>query len=653
MATVARLVARLRAAREAIGSAPGAGARTDADAPLRVVLIDSVEIAAGATWRTDQPAEYLNNTTVAATTIHPDESTPMSGPPAPGPALGDWIAEVERAGAHPFADWVVAEARGLRSFDFPTRRVQGVYYRDQLDAAKASGLVEVEEVLGSAVDLVAGEGLRHVLLSDGRVFSAPVVVLAQGMVQARPTPEARELARTADEHGLTYIAPDMPAEQPWELMFPTAGATAGSTILVRGLGANFFDVVGHLSRQWGGRFEPVEGDALRRLRYVASGREPRILAGSRRGLPYRSKPDGDAPTAPFEVRYAVPEWFEGLGAQRGLSLRHDVFPTLAAEFAHAHLAALERWAPNAVVPGWRERLDAASGLPGVESVLERHVADDRHRFSIDELRRPTRGVRVGPERWAELVRRHVEDELGSMTHPSRHPRAAVNRAMGMLRGRVARLGVVGALSGDSAVHDLHGWFDGDALFMASGPPSSRTREVLALIEAGVIELIGPEATVGFDERERLFRLSSPISGRSALSPILVETRMSKGKVPNTSDPLLRSLLDTGRARIRTIEGVPTASLDTTLAEVDEGALHGFNLVGADGAADARVIVLGIPALSTQPGSAIGATPGKPSPLLAGADIAAKQILARRADRRRGEPENADRIADPVGQSSGD
>ena len=55
---------------------------------------------------------------------------------------------------------------------------------------------------------------------------------------------------------------------------------------------------------------------------------------------------------------------------------------------------------------------------------------------------------------------------------------------------------------------------------------------------------------------------------------------------------------------------------------------GHNLVAADGTVDPSVVVLGIPAASTQPGSAIGATPGVPSPLLAGADIAAKQIMAR-------------------------
>src|SRR5690625_6596576 len=71
------------------------------------------------------------------------------------------------------------------------------------------------------------------------------------------------------------------------------GLPAGETVLVRGLGANFFDVIGQLAAEWGGTLEPVAGDPHGRLRYLPSGREPHLVVGSRRGVPYRSKPEGD------------------------------------------------------------------------------------------------------------------------------------------------------------------------------------------------------------------------------------------------------------------------------------------------------------------------------------------------------------------------
>ena len=52
----------------------------------------------------------------------------------------------------------------------------------------------------------------------------------------------------------------------------------------------------------------------------------------------------------------------------------------------------------------------------------------------------------------------------------------------------------------------------------------------------------------------------------------------------------------------------TDFIEATRAEADEAVKTGHNLVAASGEVDESVIVLGIPASTTQPGSAIGATP---------------------------------------------
>ena len=260
------------------------------------------------------------------------------------------------------------------------------------------------------------------------------------------------------------------------------------------------------------------------------------------------------------------------------------------------------------------------------------ITAPRWTWTLEELHRPTRGEAVSPQTWAGLVQRLIADELGSLSDPWHHPRAAVNGAMGALRRRVGRLTGMGAFTGHSLARDVLGWFDGDSLALASGPPAERVRLVLALLEAGVISLLGPEMVIETEESAGRFRAASPITGSVATASVLLETRMSKGKIPQTSDPLLRALLDSGRARIHTVDGVQTHSLEATRAELGEEVLNGHNLIAADGTVDETVVVLGIPAASTQPGSAIGATPGVPSPLLAGADVAAKQILARARDR---------------------
>lgn len=607
VATVLRLVARVRA---------------EGAAPLRVALLDALAIGPGATWRLDQPAAYLNNTQADATTVHPDDSTRMSGPPAPGPDLVDWARRVRAEGAHPAGEWAVEEASALTGATFPTRRLQGVYYRDQLEAAAATGAVELTEVLGRAVDLEGTGAERTVVLEDGRRLSAPAVVLAQGMVQGRRSREVEELAGFAARHGLRYVEPGMPAERDF------TGLPAGQDVLVRGLGANLFDVLGQLAEEWGGEFEPVEGDLHGRLRYLPSGREPRLLVGSRRGVPYRSKPEGGRSVRPFVPRWATSEWFTALAARGGIDFADEVWPVLGREFARVYLEALGELRPQAVGGDWLAGLEAASTVEEIDAVLEASIGEEEWTWALEELHRPARGEEVGPDGWARLVRRLVRDELGSMSDPWNHPRAAVNGAMGALRREVGRLTARGAFTGVSLARDVLGWFDGDSLALASGPPAERVRLVLALLEAGVVELLGPGTAVEADEDAGLFRASSAVTGREVSSEVLLETRMSKGKVPDTDDPLLRALLDSGRARIHTVDGVETHSMEATGAEIAEDAEGGHNLVSAGGEVDPAVVVLGIPAQSTQPGSAIGAAPGVPSPLLAGADVAARQVMAR-------------------------
>lgn len=660
VATLIRMAARLRHELDGAVSADE-GDPTPARRPLRIAIVDALEVGSGATWLTTQPAQYLNNTTASATTLFPDESTNMSGPPSPGPDLVDWMRQVADAGSHPAGDWVVEEARDLRALDFTSRRLQGVYYRDQLAAAIEAGGFEVEQFVTTAHDLepvevepFSGDPLTAVVLADGTRLAAPTVVLAQGMVQSLPDTEVAGLTRFADEHGLLYVAPGMPAERDF------TGLPAGQTVIVRGLGANFFDVIGGLIAEWGGTFEPVAGDPHGRLRYLPTGREPHLVAGSRRGMPYRTKPIPYAEQRDVTPRWATPDWFEELSHRRGLDFATEVWPTIAKEIADQYLSALAAWRPEAIAaaaaPGpersegseqamtgtsgavkswsavkpWIADLESARTAEDVERVLTDHVVDPRWSWNIADLRRPTRGCSVTSDEWREFVAAMVEDELASMSEPARHPRAAVNRVMSMLRGSAHRLGAVGAIAGTSLVRDLQGWFDADGLFLASGPPSVRVRKVLALIDAGVIDLLGPETVVRADADSGRFRAESLITRRAVESGVLVETRMSKGRVPDTYDPLLRSLLDSGRARIHQVDGVTTDFIEATRAEAAEAVRTGHNLVAASGEVDESVIVLGIPASTTQPGSAIGATPGLPSPLLAGADIAAKQVLRRAA-----------------------
>ncbi|WP_321573408.1 FAD/NAD(P)-binding protein, partial [Georgenia subflava] len=617
-------------------------ARSTTGEPVRVVVVDAVEVGAGATWRTDQSPQLLNNTYSAHTTIYPDDSTPMTGPVTPGPDLVAWAREVlagtppVTAGpdvgwhAGPRPGWVAEEVAAIEPWSFPTRRLQGVYFREQLEAVLARGGVELTGVVATVVGLEpadAGQGaaappLRTVRLADGRTFRARAVVLAQGMIQARRTPATAERVAAARRHGLVYLEPGMPAERDWDLV------PGGEDVIVAGLGANFFDVVAVLTAGRGGRF--VARDHHLDLAYEPSGREPHLLVGSRRGLPYRSKSFYGGFPPRYTPRLATREWFGAAATVPDQDFTRDVWPQLARELVVAHLTTLARHHRATVpsvspddgeLPAELLARIAQAVVPGLNDLVRELVVEPDRRLDVLRLDRPDVEEPTGAQ-WRAWTRRWSAAELESISSPLTSPRAEVSRAMAALRGQVAGLVRAGAVDAASVARDVRGWFDALGLALASGPPPERTAQLLALVRAGVVELVGEGLTVSVEGDAFVAR--SAVRGSVHRARALVETRMSKGHTDVTDDPLLRSLLDSGRARLHAVPGpdgrpVTTRSLDVTPEE--------FWLVDAAGRPDPQVIVIGIPAGDVQPGSAIGATPGLPSPLLAGADRAAAQVLA--------------------------
>lgn len=593
-------------------------ARHTGGEPLQVAIVDAVEVGAGATWRTDQTPHFLNNTYAAHTTVYPDESTPMYGPITPGPDLMQWAEASPRPAGRPA--WADEEIAALRAWDFPSRRLQGVYFREQLATIAARGAVEIIPVTGTVEDVTADGVQRIVHFSDGIRLAARVVILAQGMVQARRDGTTQAFRRAAQEQGLTYIEPGMPSERDWNRL------PAGQDVLVAGLGANFFDVVAELTAGRGGRFEAEDPSRPFELTYRPSGSEPRLLVGSRRGLPYRSKSFYGGLPRGYRPLLATREWFDEQAQGRHLDFRERIWPQIARELTLAHLETVRVSHPHAMATPLsadelleRVRVTPANGLATLVAEL---VTDPHRHIDPERLDRPDVVDPDGPA-WDAWVQRWQAMELESITTPARSPRAAVNRAFAVMRALVAKLAQDGALHPRSLQADVQGWFESLGVALASGPPPQRTAQLLALVRSGHVQLVGEGLAI--EVADGAFSATSAVRGRVHRARALAETRMSKGYADVTDDPLLRSLLDSGRARLHSRPG-PGGPEDAVLTRTLDVTRDRYTLVDADGGEDERVIAIGIPVNDVQPGSVIGATPGVPSPLIGGADVAAAHAL---------------------------
>lgn len=587
-------------------AAPSGGRPTARVPRLEITVYDPFRPGPGKVWRAGQPRLFLMNTQAFYPTLIPSE--PGLAPPLAGGSFDEWRAAQREAidsGTCSLDAEEQAELKGLESSDFPPRALYGRYLADTWAAvlAAAPPSAAVRHIPAEVVRVGRTPHGFAVTCRNGRAQEADAVVLALGHVAAQPGPEQAALADAAAHLGLHYLPPAAPADVDWERL------PAGETVLVRGMGLNFFDVMATLTEGRGGRFaEGPDG----RLVYTPSGREPRIVAASRRGVPYRGKAELDAYYAPsVELR-----WFTRAAAlaprEAGIqpSFDQDLWPLLHRDTLWAYYSTLARVEPAAVSEGLLGELAAALAVegPGWEPRASEVVRDGvvpARRLDLRALGAPLAGWHAADR--AELDARVLayldEDAAGSARgedDPVKMAIAALHRGRAVLKEAVADGGITEA----SWISGLRGWFEGLVEGLASGPPRLRIRQLAALIRAGMVSTVGPEPRFSLDRSAGAFTANSPwVGGPEVRSRWLVEALAPANVVARADSPLLSGLLADGLVRPRYLAGAdgvpqPASGLDVTLPPYRALDVNGQPVEG--------LYVLGLQLSAVQWGTAIAA-----------------------------------------------
>jgi hypothetical protein len=515
-----------------------------------VHLIDPYPPGPGRIWRHEQSPLLAMNSMATDVTMFTDETVVCEGPIAPGPSFWEWAQRVRGCG-NPDAlldvlgPELVAELRGVTASTFPSRRLQSAYLtwvlreviaglpagvRVHLHRTRAVGLAEHQDGDVQVVQLENGDALR-----------VDAVVLASGHLDAAPTDEERTLAARAAGAGLAYLPPEQTTDSDLSVIAP------GETVLVRGMGLAFVDLVVLLFEGRGGRFEP-DGQGLR---YVPSGAEPRLIAGSPRGMPYHAKPHyklraGRPPLPRFFGEAAVDAL---IGSGGPVELRTQGWPLMAKEIAWGWYHELFLGHPSRVRQPWaafaRRFADLEWGSPAMSELINTAVPDPVDRIDFTALDRPLNGVRA-PDLAAlqPLVRDRIAEDLRQHEDPAHTPHLGAFVAMLSVYGEVTRLAGSGVLSARSRAADL-GWWQSFFNGVASGPPGFRVRELLALSQAGYVDFLG--AGMWVDVVDGAFRAGSATvtDGPPVTARVLVDARLPHPSASRTTDPLLAALLADG------------------------------------------------------------------------------------------------------------
>ncbi|MEU6671479.1 FAD/NAD(P)-binding protein [Streptomyces sp. NPDC046727] len=566
------------------------------DVRLTVHVIDPAPPGPGRVWRTAQSAELLMNTVASQVTLFTDASVDCSGPVRPGPSLYEW-ADGE-----------------LGPDDYPTRAHYGRYlewvFATTVRAAPAA--VRVQTHRARAVRLAdEPDGRQLLTLDDGRTLTGlAAVVLAQGHLPAAPDAEQRRLAAYAAGHGLRHIPPANPADVDLSALRP------GAPVLLRGLGLNFFDHLALLTTGRGGRFTRRPDGSPR---YLPSGREPRLYAGSRRGLPYQARGDNAKGAHGRHTPLVLtPEVIAGFRKRADSGEAPDflaeIWPLVAKEVETVYYGALTGR------PDLTARLLAVPhGDPQESLILDEFGVPAADRWSWRRIARPYEGREfAGQGQWRAWLLAYLrEDAAQAALGNVRGPLKAALDVLRDLRNEIRLVVDHGGLSGASRRAHLDRWYTPLNAFLSIGPPRRRIEELAALVEAGVVEVLGPGLEVSAEDGAWVAR-SRRVPGPAVRVTTLIEARLPEPDVRCTADELLAGLLADGGCRPHTVDGYETGGLDVTRRP--------YHLIDRQGALHTRRFAFGVPTEGVHWVTAAGARPGVDSVTLSDADAVARAVL---------------------------
>ncbi|MEU8264746.1 FAD/NAD(P)-binding protein [Micromonospora sp. NPDC048999] len=599
---------------------------------VRILLVDAIEMGVGRIWRTDQPPWLMMNTVVGELTMFSGVRDGGGCRPGAGCTFGEWLA----------ADGS-AHGGGLGDNDYAPRAVYGRYLKHVFAKTRVSlrGVAEVVEILGRVTAVrPCGDRYRLEIDGDGPVGSidVDVVVLATGHGRNDLTGWEAELAAAARHHpDLRFVSGDSVADMNLD------GISPGTPVGVIGLGLSFYDLALSLSLGRGGKFHAGSDG---RLTYQRSGGEPTLIAGSRSGVPILTRGiNQKSGTGKYRPRFLTTEALAELrdravrtNGRPALDLLADVLPLLMADVNLVYVTTLarRRLTPEAVAALTADLVATGGDEVAWRKTTIAHGLGDIVPLNLVSLGRPLAGRRfesAGAYRRALtdlLVEDVREARLGNVEGPLKAALDTFRDARETIRAAV-EFGGLDAYSYREQFRRLAPLIS----LTTTGPPPVRTEQFLALLRAGVVTVVGPEAHFGYDPVRGRYTVDSPVvAGSRRYVSWLVDSRVPVTDLRRNRDGLIRQIVDEGVAAEFVIAGCDdvfaTGGLHITPAE--------NKVVSAAGVPHEGIYAIGIPTENVRWFTQIGnSRPGTRTSFQREADAVALSIARLLSARARTRP----------------
>jgi uncharacterized NAD(P)/FAD-binding protein YdhS len=502
-----------------------------------------------------QPDYLLLNNPCGELSLYPFETE--DDQPCYGVGLYEWAVQ---QGYRWVDDRCVIDSTGqpIEPHHFLPRRLMGEYlqwfYRALL--AGAPPTIHVVHHPTAAIDVVARrDGTEEVRLANGGTVIADHVIVTSG----------HTANRSADHVGHL---------DPYPVGSYVDAIPVGATVAVSGMGLVAVDVVTALTIGRGGRF--VEDGSG--LRYRPSGREPVVQLFCRSGLPFTAKSvTGKDRTDVYKPLICTDEALDALsgrsnGHRRLVDMRSELLPLLFAEMYARYYAQVAFQASGAVADGAavRERLRAAWTEGRFDAELG-HLSARFGSFDAEALFFGHQPKYRCSHDYERFVYQSLADDLRDAEVPDgASPVKSAAQVFRIFRDKMRTVVEQGGLSLDSYL-DFNADICSRIHRLVAGPPALRTRQFLALMDAGVVRMpYGPAPARGLavnemDRTTTRTRISSTAFEQPYVEDVDVVIRghLEEPRIAGSESQLLTQLYSRGRVSQFRYGEVAVGSVDLT------------------------------------------------------------------------------------------
>lgn len=560
---------------------------------VSVQLVECRKFGSGDVWRTEQSPLLLMNAVAGQITAFTDETVRMDGPSREGPNLYEWARQVASGAiVGNYSAEVLEEAAQTHPNSYCRRLFYGHYLEWAYDRLKrvCPANVRIFEHRAEAVSVTdTDSGDQVVTLDNGDILAVRHLVLALGHAAVELS-EAEVRYRTfGDRIGGLYFPPANPAD------VDTTTVAPHSQVLVRGLGLCFFDYISLFTEGRGGEFKETESG----LSYIPSGDEPRVVCGSRRGLPLHSRAENEKGDQRYEPMFltedAIADMRRRSGSRGALDFQRDCWPLIAKEVETVYYTRLiaDRESEDIAQEFCCEYAAVDWSTEEEGRIIQKFDIGNELLWNWSRIFQPWTEADVRtPREWQSFVRNYLMADIREARRGNiRSPIKAAVDVIRDIRNEIRYVVNNGGVEGESYQRDIQGWFNSLHSFLSIGPPLRRIEELVALLDSGLVRIAGPKFSVSADPDSGSFVGRSLIAGETSAGKVLVDAMLPRVDLARTKRTILAGLAKGDELKTFSIRSDSGRDHHTGGVAVTR---RPYRPIRADGSVHPRRYIFGVP-----------------------------------------------------------